>query len=77
MDLINVKIYVVINFWWYRLWKACSVCNKLSPSKLFNMNMRRVFGREIIRFPPLPHRPLPHHQSPPSSSWISIKTDTN
>lgn len=56
----------------YRLWKVSPIllCNKLSPSKLFNMNSNVVLSWEIIRFPlPLPRHP--HLQTPPSFSWIS------
>lgn len=56
----------------YRLWKVSPIllCNKLSPSKLFNMN-RMPMDWEIIRFlPPPPHHP-PHPQIRPSSSLTS------
>lgn len=54
----------------YRLWKVSPIllCNKLSPSKLFNMNIASNW--EITRFPHPPHLD-PHPLIPPSSSLIS------
>lgn len=56
----------------HRLWKVSPflLCNKLSPSKLFNMNSVFLMSWEIIRFPPPLPRP-PRRQTPPSSSWTS------